>query len=154
MRTCRTAQGTLLHALWWPKWEGNPRKEWYVYTYWLTSLYSRNQHNIVRQLYSSKINFKEKGSLLLMRCCKWTRWVWTRSIWERMCGCREKRLESMASVWTGCLLCWRWRQSFLGPQVWLLQSPALRWIFYWTPWMTCQVEVYSQANAQVFHLEK
>ena len=32
MRTYCVAQGTLLGALWWPKWEGNPKKEGiYVY---------------------------------------------------------------------------------------------------------------------------
>ena len=34
MRTWCTSQGTLLNALWWPNWEGNPKKEAiYVYTY-------------------------------------------------------------------------------------------------------------------------
>ena len=30
MRTVCIAQGTLLNALWWPKWEGNPKKRGYV----------------------------------------------------------------------------------------------------------------------------
>ena len=45
MRTCCIAQGTLLNALWWPKWEGNKKKKkgGYMCTYgWLTSLYSRD----------------------------------------------------------------------------------------------------------------
>ena len=55
MRTYYIAQGTLLSALWWPKWEGNPKRRGYMYTYsWFTSLYSRNQHNIVKQLYTNK----------------------------------------------------------------------------------------------------
>ena len=33
MRTYCIAQGTLLSALWWPKWEENPKKRIYVYTY-------------------------------------------------------------------------------------------------------------------------
>ena len=33
MRTYCTAQGTLLNALWGPKWEGNPKKRGYMYTY-------------------------------------------------------------------------------------------------------------------------
>ena len=50
------AKGTLLSALWWTKWEGNPKKEGiYVYS-WYVLLCSRNQHNIVKQLYSIKIN--------------------------------------------------------------------------------------------------
>ena len=31
LRTYRRAQGTLLTVLWWPKWEGNPKKRGYVY---------------------------------------------------------------------------------------------------------------------------
>ena len=55
MRTYCTAQGTLLSALWWPKWEGNPEKRGYMYTYsWFTLLYSINYHNIVKQLYANK----------------------------------------------------------------------------------------------------
>ena len=33
MRTYCIAQGTLLNALWLPKWEGNPKKGRYMYTY-------------------------------------------------------------------------------------------------------------------------
>ena len=33
MRTCCRPQGTLLKALWWPKWEGNPNQRGYMYTY-------------------------------------------------------------------------------------------------------------------------
>ena len=55
MRICCLAQGTLLDALWWPKWEGNWNKSGYKYTHgWFTLLYSRNQHNIVKQLNSNK----------------------------------------------------------------------------------------------------
>ena len=32
------AQGTLFSALWWPKWEGNPKKRGYVYIYIADSL--------------------------------------------------------------------------------------------------------------------
>ena len=31
MRTDCIAQGTLLSALWWPKWEGNPKKRGYMF---------------------------------------------------------------------------------------------------------------------------
>ena len=31
MRTYCKAQGTLLSALWQPKWEGNPKKKGYIY---------------------------------------------------------------------------------------------------------------------------
>ena len=33
MRTYRTAQGTLLNAIWGPKWEENTNKKGYMYTY-------------------------------------------------------------------------------------------------------------------------
>ena len=43
MRTYCIVQGTLLSALGWPKWEGNPKKRAYMYMYsWFTLLYSRN----------------------------------------------------------------------------------------------------------------
>ena len=42
----------LLNALWWPKWKGNPKNRGYMYTYsWFTLLYTRNQHNIGKQLF-------------------------------------------------------------------------------------------------------
>ena len=31
MRIYCTAQGTLLSTLWWPKWEGNPKKGIYIH---------------------------------------------------------------------------------------------------------------------------
>ena len=33
LKTYCIAQRTLLSALWWPKWEGNPKKRSYMYTY-------------------------------------------------------------------------------------------------------------------------
>ena len=43
MRTYFITQGTLFSALWWSKWEGNPEKRSYMYTYnWFTLLYSSN----------------------------------------------------------------------------------------------------------------
>ena len=61
MRTYCVAQGTLLIALWKLRWEENPKKRGYMYTYSrLTSLYSRNQHNIVKHLYANKNKFKMK----------------------------------------------------------------------------------------------
>ena len=39
MRTYCKAQGTLLNALWWPNWEGNPKKRRYMYMYyWFTCI--------------------------------------------------------------------------------------------------------------------
>ena len=36
-------------------WEGGSRGKGYMYTYnWFTLIYSRNEHNIVKQLYSNK----------------------------------------------------------------------------------------------------
>ena len=54
--TCYKAQEIQLGALWWPRWvwEGGPRGRGYMYTYSrFTSPYSRNWHDIVKQLYSS-----------------------------------------------------------------------------------------------------
>ena len=60
MRTDCIAQGTLLSALWGPKWEGHPKKRGYVYTYsWFTLPYGRNEHNIVKQLDANK-NYYER----------------------------------------------------------------------------------------------
>ena len=59
------AQVTLLSALWWPKWNKNPKKRGYVYTYgWFTLLYSRNQHNTVKQLYTNKKIFFKPADYL------------------------------------------------------------------------------------------
>ena len=50
MRTYYIAQGTLLSALWWPKWEGSLKKRGCLYTYnWFSLLDSTNKHNIVKQ---------------------------------------------------------------------------------------------------------
>ena len=39
MRIYCKAQGTLLNALWWPNWEGNPKKRRYMYMYyWFTCI--------------------------------------------------------------------------------------------------------------------
>ena len=35
MRTYCIAQGTLLNALWWPEWKGNPKKEERCVYVWL-----------------------------------------------------------------------------------------------------------------------
>ena len=48
MKTYCIAQETLLNALWWPKWEGNPKKEIYVYI-WLIHFAVQQKHNIVKQ---------------------------------------------------------------------------------------------------------
>ena len=39
MRTSGTAQGTLLKALWRPKWKGNPKTRRYMYTCTADSLF-------------------------------------------------------------------------------------------------------------------
>ena len=36
MRTYSIAQGTLLSALWWPKWEGNPKERRLYVHVWLS----------------------------------------------------------------------------------------------------------------------
>ena len=48
MRPYCTARGTLLSALWWPKWEGNPEKRRYTFMYnWFTLQYSRHEQSVV-----------------------------------------------------------------------------------------------------------
>ena len=55
MRTHCIAQETPLSALWRLKWKGSPKNRGSMYMQgWFTLLYSRNPHNIVKQLYSSK----------------------------------------------------------------------------------------------------
>lgn len=51
--------GSSARCLWWPRgvwwWEGAPRGRRYMYTYnWFTSLYRRNEHNIIKQWYANK----------------------------------------------------------------------------------------------------
>jgi len=59
MRTHCIAQGTLLHALRWPKLEENLRKSGHTYMYnWFTLLDSRNWHSRIKQPYS---DLKKKG---------------------------------------------------------------------------------------------
>ena len=62
MRTYCIAQGTLLHPLWWHKWEGNPKERGYIYTCVCIAdsfcWYSRHYYNIVKKLYNK--NFKKK----------------------------------------------------------------------------------------------
>ena len=61
MRTYCRAQGTLLNALWWPKWE-EVQEGRGIGIYGADSLCynSGNRHNIVKQLYSNKVDFKKK----------------------------------------------------------------------------------------------
>ena len=48
-------QGTLLNALLQPECKGIPKGKEYMYVYdWFILRYSRNEHNIVQQLYSNK----------------------------------------------------------------------------------------------------
>ena len=57
MGTYYIALGTLLRPLWQPKWEENLSKSSCMYTYnCFTLLYSRNQHNIARQLCSYSVS--------------------------------------------------------------------------------------------------
>ena len=64
MRTSCTAQGTLLSAQGWPKWElKKKKKQEYMYTYiWFTFVNSRNEHNSLKQLSSNK---NEKKNILI-----------------------------------------------------------------------------------------
>ena len=90
MRIYCIAQGTLLTALWWPKWEGNPKKRGYMYTYsWCTLLYRKNEHNIVKQLYSNK-NFKKRlltrilQKYIQIKEAKQVKEKFTKDIWRQL----------------------------------------------------------------------
>ena len=66
MRLYCISQGT-------PEWEGSPKRRGYMYNYgWFILLCSRNEHNIVKQIYSNKISVKRKS----------TRWVIS-GMWKR-----------------------------------------------------------------------
>ena len=61
MSTYCIHQGTLPSALWPPKCERNPKKRGYIHTYIHTyvqlihsAVCNRNQHDVVKQLYSNK----------------------------------------------------------------------------------------------------
>jgi len=55
MKTYCIAQGTSLSALWWCKWEVNPKEELIDMYHWFTLLCLRNQHNIVKQLCGGRL---------------------------------------------------------------------------------------------------
>ena len=55
MRTYCIAQGTLLSALWWPKWEGNPKERGYI-IHTAESLCCIAE-TVVKQLYSNNFFF-------------------------------------------------------------------------------------------------
>ena len=60
MSTYFTAQGTLLSALWWPKWEGNLKKSGYMYMYdGFTLLHQQNLAHCKANYTPIKINFKK-----------------------------------------------------------------------------------------------
>lgn len=49
------------NALWWPYWEGNPKRRGHMYPCsWFTLLWGRCYHNSVKQLYANKIKFKKR----------------------------------------------------------------------------------------------
>ena len=60
MRTYGTGQETLLKALWWPKWKGNPKKRRYMYICMADSLFCIAKSNTTLQSNYTpiKINLK------------------------------------------------------------------------------------------------
>ena len=74
MRTYQTAQGTLFHALWWPKWGGNPKMREHTHRCgWSILLYTRNEqhrkatliqeHFIENNLWKKKKNDLEHNAI-------------------------------------------------------------------------------------------
>ena len=55
LRTYSIAQGTLLSALWCPKWEGSAKKRRYLYAVDSLCGTAETIHNIVKQLYFNKM---------------------------------------------------------------------------------------------------
>ena len=52
MRTYSIVQGSILSVLWWPKWEGNRKKERIYCTYsWFALLHGRDWHCVAKQIY-------------------------------------------------------------------------------------------------------
>ena len=68
MRTCCTAQGSLLSAPWWPRWEGNPSGYMFMNS-WFTLLYSRNLAKDCKStVLQYKIFFLKRRKLLVPLC--------------------------------------------------------------------------------------
>ena len=57
MRACCTAQGTLLKALWWPKWEGNENQRGVCIHIVDSHCHTVETNNIVDQLYSNESTY-------------------------------------------------------------------------------------------------
>ena len=70
MRTYYRAQRTLFNVPRWPKREGSYKKRGSMYTYgWFTLLYSGNEYNILRQLYSNNFCFSLKSGAMAHCVC-------------------------------------------------------------------------------------
>ena len=92
MRPQSTAQGTLLSALWWPKWEGNPKKEGICVYVWLI-------HFVGEQ----KITQHSKATILQY-------FLFNSAIW----GFERFRVQGEGSMFQMMLYKDKWDQSMLS----------------------------------------
>ena len=116
MRTYRIVQGSILSVLWWPKWEGNRKKERIYCTYgWFALLHGRDWHCVVKQIYP--VNTPSvcdrvahfSSSTHRCQCCKCSARVLTRSV-------ASSSLQPHG-LQPGGLIC-----------PWILQARILEWV--------------------------
>ena len=109
----QTASGKLLYntgssaqcsvTIWggWRVWEGGPRGRGYMYTYsWFTMLYSRNKHNIVKQLFlkTNKYKLKKRETLTCNTGdCGFTPWSGNSD--PTCCGTNLACTPQLESLW-------------------------------------------------------
>ena len=96
--TCCKTQGAQHYGLWWPRGaggrEGGPRGTGCMCTHtWFTSLYSTDQHNIAKQLYSKNVKQWNKICYLynkIMRPCLWKCFITLQSFITERCSPRDR----------------------------------------------------------------
>ena len=102
MITYCIAQGTLLNALWWPKWEGNPKNRWDICKHKTDSLWSTTESNTTLQsnYMLIKINLKIP--------CEWSNPRFTAvqviicNVFIAVrCGCMNRLILSISLKWRG-----------------------------------------------------
>ena len=92
--------GNSIYALWWPEQEGIPKGRGYMCTCgWFALLYSRNYHNILKQLHSNKNTFKKKKKRERIYGKSWGRGGPAGCVWER--DVLGWRIAHAVSVWRG-----------------------------------------------------
>ena len=122
--TCCKTQGAQHYALWWPRGaggrEGGPRGTGCMCTHtWFTSLYSTDQHNIAKQLYSKNVKQWNKICYLynkIMRPCLWKCFITLQSFITERCSPRDRSyittvqfsLPQQSKDWSTVRTIYRW----------------------------------------------